>query len=269
MPGSDHMTSVELGTKMSVGRWRFLLLTITHAMFVYILCPERLFPDDRSDWSGRGVLQSCCSLMTLSKVRCTHVTHDRLLRIQTLTTPKKSKINSKLRVSRRIQEKVVVQKPRHGGVQLSFFLRLRLRLHGDVFGRLGVGADVLGDQRLVLPLQPVSHHVTFALLKTDRPRVLPGSSWGPQGPRSLTEVTCGGWATHLDLHHPSALQQVAADLLQQVKRTGAALDLQGCKHMTWSVKEHSTGFCLIYSVKNRSFIFNRDWIKYLLHDGEY
>lgn len=47
-------------------------------------------------------------------------------------------------------------------------------------------------------------------------------------------------AAHLDLQHSSALQQVAADLLQQVEGGGAALDLQGWKH-TRFVLEHSAG----------------------------
>lgn len=59
-----------------------------------------------------------------------------------------------------IQEKIVAQKPGQGGVQLSFFLRLHL--HCDVFVCLAVWAGVLGDQSL-LPLQPVSYHVTFPL----------------------------------------------------------------------------------------------------------
>lgn len=94
----------------------------------------------------------------------------------------------RVRGSGRIQERVVVQKPRHGWVQLSFFLhlRLRLRLHGDVFDRLGVGANILRDQRRLLPLQPVCYHVTFPLLETDP--VLLGSSQCSQCSQCPTDL---------------------------------------------------------------------------------
>lgn len=78
------------------------------------------------------------------------------------------------------RERIVAQKPRHGRIQLPLSLRLRLRLHGDVFGCPGVGPDVLGDQRHLLPLQPVSHHVTFPLVgdETETRWVLVSSGGG-------------------------------------------------------------------------------------------
>lgn len=112
----------------------------------------------------------------------------------------------------RIQERIVVQKPGDRGVQLLFLLHICF--HADVF---------VGDQRRLLPLQPVSHHVTFPLLETNIFRVLLGSS----------RCSRTKWASHLDLQHSSALQQVTTDLLQQVKGTGAALDLQGWKNTTY------------------------------------
>lgn len=61
----------------------------------------------------------------------------------------------------------------------------------------------------------------------DRSEVSLGCS---QCSQCVTEVSWWEWAAHLDLQCSSALQHVAADLLQQVKGTGAALDLQGWKH---------------------------------------
>lgn len=56
----------------------------------------------------------------------------------------------------------------------------------------------------------------------------------------MTEVSWWEWAAHLDLQRSSALQHVAADLLQQVKGTGAALDLQGWKHTDLMLEHQGT-----------------------------
>jgi len=118
--------------------------------------------------------------------------------------------------SGRSHEKIVVHKPRHGRVRLS--VHLWFRLHVGVFGGPGIRVGVLGGHRCLLSLQPVRHHVSFPLEETGQ--TLPGGSEQNRG---------GSGPTHLHLQHPSALQHVAADLLQQVERAGAALDLQGCK----------------------------------------
>lgn len=75
----------------------------------------------------------------------------------------------KLRVcgSGRIQEQILIKIPWHGRIQILFLIRLHL------FGCLDIRANVLRDQRRLVPFQPVSHHVAFTLLETRRIQCAP------------------------------------------------------------------------------------------------
>lgn len=71
-----------------------------------------------------------------------------------------------------IHEQVVVDEPRHGRVQLLLLLSFCVAL----FGCPGVSANVFGDPRSLLPLQPVCHHVTFSLWDRGQVQAVAGSS---------------------------------------------------------------------------------------------
>lgn len=108
-----------------------------------------------------------------------------------------------------VQEKIVIQIPRYWWIQLLLLLCFLFCLRGDEFGCLWVCNDVLGDQRSLLPFQPVSNHVTFTLKEINQVQSV---NWAaPSFTWTGLQWEC---TAHLDLKCSSALQHVATNLFQ-------------------------------------------------------